>query len=270
MDGIISVKHSFNCGDLITILPGLRQISRETGKKIAIYQRLYFPAFYYVNSIINTRDDDGNSVCMNHDLFYRLKPLIESQDYIASFEIWDGQPIELDFDITRDSKSIPMPSGLIHSWGEAIFPQMATDLSEKWLSVESQSIKKDYYKDKVIINRTHRYYNPYNTFFFLGKYQDKILFSGTELEHIDFCKQWNLEIEYIKTDNFYQLAQIISWCKFGIFNQSLHWHIADALKTKRILELCPQFPNTFVTGANGYQFYQQKSLEFSFQKLISE
>jgi hypothetical protein len=265
----ISIKHAFNAGDLLSLMPGLRQINQDTGKKIRIYQRLNLPAFYYDGSPLTTLDKEGNSVCMNIEMYHRLRLLIESQEYIKSFEIWQGEQVDMDFDITRHDKLIPMPAGTLHSYAEAVFPEMAADLSVPCLKVETESVKKDYYKDKIIINRTQRYTNPYITYYFLKDYQDKILFSGTEAEHAHFCDQWNLSIEYLKTDNFYQVAQIISWCKFGIYNQSLHFHIADSLKTPRILELCPQFPNTFVTGKSGFQFYKQSSLEYSFHKLLN-
>ncbi len=265
-----SVRHSFNAGDLITIMPGLRQIWLDRGIKTKIYQRLDFESHYYEGQVNSTVDSSGNSVCMNERVFSMLKPLIESQEYIQSFEVWSGQATNLDYDKTRDSRSIPLPAGLIHTWAEAIFPETSTDLSKAWISVEQSSVKKGYYKDKVIVNRTQRYNNPYVSFYFLKQYEDQILFSGTETEYNYFCDKWNLDIKNIEADNFYQLAQIISWCKFGVYGQSLNWHIADSMKTKRILEVCAPFPNTFATGANGYHAFGQQALEFHFHKLISQ
>ena len=246
----------------------MKEIYNNTGKKCKLYQRIGLGAYYYDGQVSATVDNEGNSVCMNEELFYRLKPLVELQDYIQSFEMWKGEKVDMDYDRTRDSKTIPLPCGTIHSWGETIFPETSTDLSEPWLTVQNRSVASSQYKDKVLINRTQRYQNPYITYFFLKEHQDKIVFSGTEGEYSDFCTRWDLQIEHLKTDNFYQLASILQWVKFGIFNQSLHFHIADAIKTKRILELCPQYPNSFITGANGSQFYHQTSLEYHFNRLI--
>ncbi len=251
-------------------MAGLRRLSIDTGKKIKLFQRLGLPAFYYDGQTNSTVDKDGVSVCMNEQLFSMLKPLIEAQNYIHSFEIWEGQEVDLDCDKTRDSRAIPMPYGTLHSWNEAVFPQFATDLSEAWLKVEQESIKKEYYQDKIIINRTQRYVNPYVTFYFLKEHEDKVLFSGTDAEHSWFCSQWGLKLEKITVDNFYQLAQIISWCKFGIYNQSMHFHLSDAMKRPRILELCGQFANTFITGKNGHQFYHENSLQETFHKLLKQ
>lgn len=270
MEQIIKIKHSYNAGDLLIIMPGLRQLYRDTGNKIKIYQQINLPAFYYEGQLNSTIDIKGDSVCMNEYLFEMLKPLIEAQEYIYSFEIWEGQEVDLNYDLTRDSRSVPAPNGLLSVWSEAIFPETSTDLSEAWIKCHYGPTRKKYYEDKIIINRTQRYQNPYISYYFLKEYQDKIIFSGTDVEHEDFCTNFNLEIKKLYVFNFYELAEIISCCKFGIYNQSFNFHLADSLKTQRILELCPQFANTFCLGANGRQFYHQSALEFHFKKLLNK
>lgn len=267
MDEFIKIRHSFNAGDLITVLPGLRQLCRNTGKKVKIFQRLNLPAFYY-DKQVNATIYEGESVCMNDRLFLMIKPLIEAQNYIESFEIWEGQEVHLDYDLTRDTKSIPMPAALIHTWGEALFPETSTDLSEDWINVDYKLERT--YANKVLINRTQRYNNPYQSYYFLKPYESQFLFSGTEIEHKEFCSKNNLEIELLVVKDFYELAQIINQCRFGVYSQSLHWHIADAMKTKRVLEICAPFPNTFATGANGYHSFGQKSMEYFVNKLINQ
>lgn len=269
MEGYFKIKHAYNAGDLVTMLPGLADIYHKTGVKSIIFQVIGLPAHYYQGAYSPIKNEDGQQVCLNKEMFYRLKPLLESQPYIDRFEVWEGQPVDIDIDKTRDSRAIPMPAGLLHYYPFAIFPQLCCDLSIPWLKVTDRSIVKDRYEDKVIINRTHRYTNPYISYYFLKDYQDRLLFSGTEEEHQYFCAQFNLEIEHLKTDDFLQLAQIINWCKGGIYNQSFHWHLADAIKKHRILELSPHFPNTFPTGANGYGAYTQEVLEYHVRKLMA-
>lgn len=270
MGKIKSVKHSYNAGDLLVLLPGLKAESDRTGVKWVIYQELDFPAFYYHGAYSPIKDDSGQQVCMNREVYSRLKPLLESQAYIQSFDIWEGQKSDMDIARTRDSRFIPMPYGLLHQYAFAIFPELTCDLSIPWLQVTERSVVKDRYADKIIVNRTHRYTNPYISYYFLKDYQDKLLFSGTDEEYATFCSQYNLQIEHLKTDDFLQLAQIISWCKGGLYNQSFHFHLSDALKKHRILELSAQFPNTFPTGANGYGFYHQEALEYHFHNLINK
>lgn len=264
MSDLFTLKHSFNSGDLIILLPGIKNLYELTGKKTIVYQRLNFPAYYY-DGAVHPIEHEGNPVCMNQAIYDMLKPLIEAQEYVESFNIWNGEDVEFDIDLTRDSKSIPMPAGLIHHWAWALVPAMACDLSKSWLN---NNTIKNYGYGNIIINRTERYTNPYISYFFLKDYEKEIVFSGTEQEHDKFCKQNNLQIPRLEINNFLELSHVIATCKFFIGNQSLHWHLADSQKVKRILELCPQFPNTFPTGANGYSFYHQKTLQYYFENLM--
>lgn len=261
----ITVKHSYNAGDLIVLMCGLQELYKKHNKKITIYQVLDFPAFYYNGAISPIKSDIGQQVCMNFDMFNRLKPLIEYQEYIESFEIWQGQEVNFDIDLTRDSRMIPMPAGLLHHYAFSIFPEMSCDLSKPWI-ITPKSAQLDV--QKFIINRTQRYTNAYISYYFLKSIQDKFVFLGTKSEHEYFCSAFNLEIPYLETENFLQLAIKMQQFKGGVYNQSFLWHLADAMKLPRILELCPQFPNTFPTGANGDGFYVQKALEYYLKKMI--
>lgn len=44
--GCLTYKHSFNSGDLLTMMPGMQKIYQETGQKAIILQRLNLPADY--------------------------------------------------------------------------------------------------------------------------------------------------------------------------------------------------------------------------------
>lgn len=263
MSDFITVKHSFNAGDLIVLMAGLKKLHQTHKKRVIIYQVLDFPAFYYDNAYSPIRDNVGQQVCMNLDMYNRLKPLIEYQQYIHSFEIYKGQDVQFNIDITRDSRLIPMPSGLLHFYNTGIFPEMCYDFSKPWLDCPAPEHK----SEKFIINRTHRYTNAYIDYFFLKKYEEDAVFLGTLEENKDFCKRYELDIPLIQRDNFLQVATEIKKYRFGIYNQSFLFHLADAMKTPRILELCPQFPNTFPFGSNGFAFYHQKALEYYFVKI---
>lgn len=259
MEKNISVKHSYNAGDLIVLMAGLQQLYKTFGKKITIYQVIDFPAFYYNGAVSPVKDEVGQQVCMNMDIYRRLKPLIEHQDYIESFEIYAGQKIDFNVDLTRDSRMIPMPAGLLHHYAFSVFPEMSCDLSQKW--IETLPFDKDK-KEKIIVNRTQRYTNAYINYYFLKEVQDQFIFLGTKSEHEIFNTQFNLNIPYLESIDFLDLATMMNFYKGGLYNQSFLWHLADAMKLPRVLELCPQFPNTFPTGANGYAYYNQTALEY--------
>lgn len=265
MTEFIDVLHSFNCGDLITTMCGLREVSRLKDKKVRIFQRLGFEAHYYDGQVNSTVNDSGESVCMNERLFKMLHPLIMSQDFVESFEIYNGQKIHYNFDLTRDSKAVAMPSGTIHSWYMTVFPEMNCDPSKTWIS----GIKTDpACKDMILVNRTMRYNNPYINYFFLKPYEDRVIFCGTPDEYKHFNNEWNLNTTLLVDKDFLETATVIKSVKVGLYGQSFAFHLADSLKAKRILELCTVFPNTFCNGANGAQFYHQSALEYHFKEMM--
>jgi hypothetical protein len=265
MENKIYVKHSYNAGDLIVLMAGIKELYRKFGNKITIYQVIDLPAFYYQGAVSPTLDAEGGQVCMNLEMFNRLKPLIEYQEYIESFEIYEGQEVHFNVDLTRDSRMIPMPAGLIHHYAFSLFPEMSCDLSKPWIKCPDI----DYgLEKKILINRTQRYQNAYIDYYFIKNLQEDFVFSGTKNEYEIFTKKYNLDMPILETENFLDLASMIKNTKAGLYNQSFLWHLADAMKLPRILELCVQFPNTFPTGANGYAFYHQNSLEHFTNKIL--
>lgn len=265
MEDFLTYKHSFNAGDLITTLPGIKKMFNLDNKKAIIYQRLNIAADYGHSDEHPVVDRGGRKVCMNEKVFLAMKPLLEAQEYIERFEVWNGQEIDIDFDVTRTGTNWPLPNGPIHHWVFITYHQLECDLSQPWINVEGEE-KTDF----ICINRTARYQNQYMNYFFLKKYEEKILFLGTQNEYEIFSNMWGLNIKWHYTNNFLELAKIIKGCRFFVGNQSLCWHIADAMKTKRLLEVCAHYPNTFPTGKNGYSFIKQEALENRFERLLKE
>jgi hypothetical protein len=269
MNDVITVKYAFNSGDLISSMCGFKKLYEDTKKKIKLYQYIDFPAFYYDGCIHPVKDDKGENVTMNMKQWQMLKPLLEVQDYIYSVEIFKGESVDIDLVETRDRRSITMPYGDLHYWNFFHTPEMQCDLSEKWIEIYGYNYPAliAETKGKIVINRTQRYFNPYINYYFLKKYESELLFAGTQEERDIFCQQYDLNIPLLQVDDFLVLAHVIYNAKFFIGNQSMCWHIADAMKVPRILEHCPQFPNTYPTGANGYAFLYQKGLELYFNNL---
>lgn len=259
----ITYKHSFNSGDLITLLPAIKNLYQKTGRKALIYQRLNLPADYSHNDN-HPVTHDGRKVCMTFEMFKKLRPLIIDQEYVEDFRVWAGAKVLFDLDLTRMDSTMPLPGGDIHYWPTLIFPQLEPLVNDPWLSVE----KNTEWKERIIINRTERYQNPYIDFYFLKEHLNSLSFVGTEREHQLFCDQFGLYIPHHSFDSFKELASAINGCKLFIGNQSMCWHIADALKVNRILEVCHLFPNTFPTGENGKAFIKQGSFELYFNQFI--
>ncbi len=145
---------------------------------------------------------------------------------------------------------------------------MSCDLSQKWLDIPHENFS-GIDNRKIIINITDRYRNYLINYFFLKKYESHIIFAGMADEHERFCKEWDLNIPLLEVNDFLDLAKKISNSRFFIGNQSACFQIAEATKTRRLLEICPMMPNVIPIGGNAHDFYHQAECEYYFEKLFN-
>lgn len=91
-------------------------------------------------------------------------------------------------------------------------------------------------KDRVVINRTGRYRNPYFPWReVIDFYGDRLLFIGVPHEYRDFCGQFGC-IEWAKTSNMLEVAELIAGSLLFIGNQSSPNAVAEGLKHPMIQE----------------------------------
>jgi len=203
---------------------------------------------------------------MNMRTFEMMKPLLEYQEYIQSYEVYKGQTIDFDLDKPREYNLSIIPYAPLHYYPSMIYPEMACDLSESW--IDAPPIHG--YEYTIFINRTFRYNNPHLNFFFLKEYKNYLQFIGTINEYDSFKKEWGIDFPYYEVSDFLKLASIIKFCK-GIYgNQSFVYHLANSMAIPRILEVCSQYPNTWCTTKGGYPFLFQDALQFYFSKLYNQ
>jgi hypothetical protein len=265
----ITVRHACNIGDLIASLAGLNSYWQRTGQKFIYMQELNVPATYHTDYYHPTQED-GKQVMCNKRMFDMIKPLVECQPYIESFEEYSGQKIAVDLSVIRSEINVNMPFGAIQSWYMLAFPDLACDISKDWINVNDGEIVPEH-KNKVVINFTERYRNQFIHYYFLKKHQDSLLFAGTEKEHSDFCKKWNLDIPLLIIDDFLHLAQVLKSSKFFLGNQSFCWNLNRAMNLPSILELFMHAPNCIpFVGNDNYGFYHQNALEYYFETLMNK
>lgn len=282
----VSVKHFCNIGDIIASLPGLKEHHRITKRTAVFCQQLNVPANYYENAMHPTKDEKGTQVMCNEKMFNMIKPLLESQAYIERMEVFNGQLINVDFDIIRKERFVNLPHQAIQQWLFMAYPDISCDLSKAWIEIGEVDISNCYLIDpflvttpapiedlqeKIIVNFTQRYRNKTINYFFLRKYERYLIFSGTEEEYLLFCSEWGLNIPRLVVHDFLQLAFIIKKIKFLLCNQSFIWNISFAMKTPHILEICEHADNCqcfFYEDSKG--FLHQPPLEYFFKKLINK
>ena len=119
--------------------------------------------------------------------------------------------------------------------------------------------------NKVVIQRTFRYRNPFINYKFLNEYEN-LLFVGTK-EEFDDMKLNVKKLEFYDCKNFLEMSSIIKSSKFVIGNSSLAFPIAEGLKVPRLLEACPHFPAAQPHGFNAFDFYFQSHFEKWFKYL---
>ncbi len=266
------VRHSVNPGDLYAAMGALKKYYDITKRKLIISQTVGMLANYYSGAEHPTKNSTGQNVCVNEYMFDMMKPLIESQEYVHSFEKYEGQSIHLDFDVIRGKTFVNLPHGPIQGWIPIAYPDLAFDLSKPWIFLDGEcpaKIKKQV-KGKVIINFTERYRANLIDYFFLKSYTPDIIFAGTEREHWVFCNQWGLTIPRLEISNFLELGYALKAAKFSLSNQSQLWNLAEALKTKRLLEMCSFADNCFPgMGENSYGFLYQTGVEYYWRVLYN-
>lgn len=272
MSKIISFKCSGPSGDLISFLPAVKTACERLDAKADIYMWLDQKAFYYQGA------EHPYESMFPYKAYVWMKPLIEAQSYVNSFNIWKGEEIIVDLDVHR-TRMVGMPYGSIHRWLGFCYPDTQCDLSKPWLEVQwKKGFKSAYFGNpkinqcysKVLINRTSRYNKPYLTYWFLEKYKEHLMFCGLPQEHEKFQKEWGFELPLLAVDNFLELAIAIKCCRFFIGNQSMCYAIAEGLKSPRLLEVCDFAPNVQPIGPNGWDYQFQEGLVYHFERLIKE
>jgi hypothetical protein len=270
---LTSVKHMANPGDQIAVMPALKKYFEATKRKIRFCQMINAPAAYYPGAIHPTVSPDGVMVTTNEPMFKMMKPLMESQEYIHCYEPYNGQHIDIDFDVIRGKTFVNLPHGAIQAWIVYAFPDLSFDLSDSWMNLNDNCPKhiKKQVSGKIILNFTERYRNQVVDYFFLKKYAPDLIFAGTEKEHFLFCNRWNVNIPYLKVNDFLELAYALKEARFLLSNQSLCWNLAEGLKTPRILEICQYAQNCQpMVGKNSYGFFHQTGLEYYFKVLYNQ
>lgn len=267
------IKHSVNMGDLVAAMGAIKKYYDVTKRKCVVFQSINTLAQYYAGATHPTKDENGRQVTFNDKMWDMMQPLVQSQEYIESFEKYSGQRIDIDFDVIRGKTFVNMPHGTIQGWLPIAFPDLSFDISKPWITLngECPAHIKGQVVGKVILNFTDRYREPMIDYFFLKNYAPDLIFAGTEQEYWNFCNQWQLSIPRLEIINFLELAYALKEARFSMSNQSMLWNLAQAMGTKRTLEMCRFADNCFPgIGEDSYGYFYQVAAEYSFRVLYNK
>ena len=250
-----------NLGDLIYSLWGIKNVCEKLNCKAVIYQWLNKEAFYYEGAKHPTKGDSGNEVTMNRKMFDMVRPLMLALPYVDDFLEYQGETVHFNLDRISHMQ-INIPFGEIRNWIGYCFPELQADLGDKVIEIPFSWLYNPKYdlSEAIIVNRTTRYRNPHIHYGVLNKYAmrgHKIYFVGTLDEFSEFSGFVH-SAEYLKVDDFLELAFYINQCKLFIGNQSFCFALAEAMKVPRVLEVCSFAPNVIPIGKEAYQYYDEE------------
>lgn len=219
---------SGDIGDVIYSLPTVKALGVEL-----IY--LNVNSKYKLRGIGQTKFNEKTAIL--------LKPLIESQPYIKEVKLYDGEKVDYNLDLFRYIGDLTY-SNLCWTMLKT-FGCDPSEMTKQWLFVEPKPSK------PVLINKTERYLNSaVNWNSFIESYGAFIGFVGIEKEYDDFIKEYNCDIPFFPTNDFLELAQLISGSSVFIGNQSSPYSIAEGLKKDTIQIVCDECPNCIFPRSN--------------------
>lgn len=182
-----------------------------------------------------------------------LEPLLNAQDYLDTVQIWNGE--DLDYKELDNHWKMHLLKGWQGNQTECYALTLGMDIHDpeikKKLLFEPWLTPVDPIKipgKPFVVNRTSRYLygNPSEEWYAwvesgLGDYS---VFVGSEQEHKDFESQFNVKIDYLKTDNLLELARVIQGCEHFIGNQSVALSIAIGLGKSYRCEVRKDYEST--------------------------
>jgi hypothetical protein len=242
----VTFSHIGLLGDIIYSIPCMLALAGE--KKIELYLDLSKSSMY--PKIFKHYNE--NKILTESSITF-IRALMLTIPNFVKCEALHNEPIDYDLNEFR-KYPFDYRMGNISRWYFLTFG-VTNNLSNPWLTVQP-NIK---YQNEIIIARSFRYRAPTIDYSFLQKI-DNISFIGLDDEFEDMKKSIP-NLNRIIVSDALALAKILAACKFFIGNQSFPFAVAEALKIKRVLEVCYKTPNVIVEGENAYDFCFQAQFE---------
>lgn len=233
-----TVFHCGDYGDILHSCPILKAISAAVGHPVKIVV------------------SDKTAICKR--IVHRLpviEPLLLSQPYIKEIkELADEEVNWLagDFRTNHDITSSLASAHLRHYRGQKQLPAILPNFKAPWLTGIKPITAA---ASRIIINRTNRYGNKHFRWReIVTHYWDALLFVGTREEHAAFCMEFGT-VAYMPTADLLEVAELIAACQLFIGNQSACFAIAEGMKRRRLLEVCPWQPDVIIEAPSASVFY---------------
>lgn len=250
---MIDFKHSGFATDILYALPAIRKVCEMNDEKAVLHLE---------TNVDNVdKDKPGHPYSpfklMDEEVTL-LKGLLVDQDYIEDVVIFDGDlsKINVDLDLFR-TQPINFSSGNISRY----YFSMAgiSDSLEKPV-LETKSNER--YNNRIVISRSLIYQNKNVDWRVLNDFEDvKYYFLGSNMEFKDISTKLK-NVIHVQPKDYREAAEIIKGSSLFIGNQNMYYAIAESLKVKRLLEVCPYTSNVVPSGGENYDVHYTELLKF--------
>jgi len=208
--------HSGDLGDIIYALPAIRA---SGGGELLLFEM----AARTTTPMTPQRSD-------------LIRPLLALQPYLRGCRWVDGVPHDHALNGFRDHARVDRNLADMHL---ATLDLGSEHRKVRWLEVD-EPVRTPY---RVVIHRSLRYLNPLFPWRRVLKlYANDVVMLGTPEEHRVFTRRYG-EVPYLPTANLLEAARLIAGASLFIGNQSSLAAIAEGLKHRMVLEVCPKLPN---------------------------
>ena len=256
---MIDFKHSGFISDIFYALPAIKKACEMNNESAVLHLE------------VNIENPDKNKPGHPYTEFRLvkeevdlIKPLLVSQNYIDDVVVFDGdyEKINVDLDLFR-TQPINFSGGSLPRYYFSMMG-VSESLETPTLSVKSN----ERYNNKIVISRSLIYQNKNVDWSVLNKFENtKFVFLGSYREYKEISAIVR-NVIHVDVKNYLEAAEIIKGSSLFIGNQNMYFSIAEQLKVKRLLEVCPYTPNVVPSGGENYDVHYSKLLEFLIDKHI--
>lgn len=254
---MIDFKHSGFTSDIIYALPAIKKACEMNNDKATLHLE------------VNVDNPDKNKPGHPYSPFILvkeevelIKPLLESQDFIEEVVVFDGDDSKINVDLNLfRTQPLNFSGGSIPRYYFSMMG-ISDSLEKSVLDVKSN----ERFNNKVVISRSLIYHNKKVDWSVLNKFEGVTYqFLGSGIEFKDISTKLN-NVVHVQPKNYKEVAEIIKGSSLFIGNQNMYYAIAEMLKVKRYLEVCPYTPNVVPSGGENYDIHYTELLEFLVDK----
>lgn len=163
------------------------------------------------------RDRGGGNLFVKQEKNYLvLQRLIENQEYIYSFDIYTGQPVDYNLDNVVSIPNIDY-NPLVHSYRELV--GLSFEITVKpWLTLPNVYLKN--HPEYTVINRSLQYHDDNDSWRErIEKEKSKsstLYFLGFKEEYESFCRNIDNTIPWLEINDLYDAAVLLNFSRYVI------------------------------------------------------